>query len=104
MTQVVMESAPVARPVASAAYSFGTYADVAERILRRAAELRAGLIVIGPESRNATLGSAVAARIAARAPSQVIVLNPSAGALGQPIPATNGHVDAERLWGTAART
>jgi nucleotide-binding universal stress UspA family protein len=85
-------------------HSFGTHADVAERILRRAAELRAGLIVIGPESRHATLGASVAARIAARAPSHVIVVNPRAGALGHPIAAADVDVDSERLWGTVAQT
>jgi nucleotide-binding universal stress UspA family protein len=55
-------------------HSYGTHADVAERILRRAAELPAGMIVIGPESEHATLGAGVAARIAASAPSHVIVL------------------------------
>jgi ACDE family multidrug resistance protein len=80
-------------------HSVGTHADVAERILRRAAEVSAGLIVVGPESPQATLSSGVAARIAATAPSHVIVLNPRAGALGRPIAAAAGSVEAARLWG-----
>jgi hypothetical protein len=83
-------------------HSYGTHADVAERILRRAAELPAGMIVIGPESEHATLTAGVVARIAASAPSHVIVLNPNAGALGRPIAAA-GDVDPGRLWATAAR-
>jgi MFS transporter, ACDE family, multidrug resistance protein len=84
-------------------HSFGTHADVADRILRRAAELAAGLIVIGPESRQATLGAGVAAHIAASAPTHVIVLNPRAGALGRPLPAAASDVDAGRLWAAASR-
>jgi MFS transporter, ACDE family, multidrug resistance protein len=84
-------------------HSFGTHADVAERILHRSAELAAGLIVIGPESRHATLGAGVAAHIAASAPTHVIVLNPRAGALGRPLPAAASDVDAERLWAAASR-
>jgi MFS family permease len=84
-------------------HSFGTHADVAERLLHRAAELAAGLIVIGPESEHATLGAGVAARIAAHAPTHVIVLNPRAGALGRPVPAAASEVDAERLWASAPR-
>ena len=83
-------------------HSYGTHADVAERILRRAAELAAGLIVIGPEAEHATLGAGVAARIAAGAPTHVTVLNPRAGALGRPIAAA-GAVDAEGLWAAAPR-
>jgi MFS family permease len=83
-------------------HSYGTHADIAEHILRRAAELSAGVIVIGPESEHAMLGAGVAARIAASAPSHVIVLNPDAGALGRPIAAA-GDVDASRLWAAAAR-
>jgi MFS transporter, ACDE family, multidrug resistance protein len=78
-------------------HSYGTHADVAERILRRAAELSAGVIVIGPDTGRLTIASGVTARIAARAPSHVIVVNPRAGALGQPIPAAPSH-DAPALW------
>jgi MFS family permease len=83
-------------------HSYGTHADVAERILRRAAELPAGMIVIGPESEHTPLSAGVAARIAASAPSHVIVLNPHAGALGRPIAAA-GDVDPSLLWTPAAR-
>ena len=82
-------------------HSFGNYADVAERILDRAAEVSAAMIVVGPESPQATLSSGVAARIAATAPSHVIVVNPAAGALGRPIAAATKPVDGERLWGAA---
>jgi len=84
-------------------HSYGTHADVAERILRRAAELPAGMIVIGPESEHTPLSAGVAARIAASAPSHVIVLNPHAGALGRPIAAA-ADVDPSRLWTPAARS
>jgi ACDE family multidrug resistance protein len=83
-------------------HSFGTHADVANCILRRAAELSAGLIVIGPEREHATLGAGVAARIAAVAPSHVIVLNPGAGALGRPVEAAH-DLDVQGLWAAAAR-
>jgi MFS family permease len=64
-------------------HSYGTHADVAETILRRAAELGAGAIVLGPETGHPTATS-VNAYIAAHAPSHVIVVNPDAGALGRP--------------------
>ena len=83
-------------------HSYGTHADVADRILRRAAELSAGLIVLGPDAHYATIGSGVTARIAARAPSHVIVVNPGAGALGRPLAAA-GAVDAAALWKSGGR-
>jgi MFS transporter, ACDE family, multidrug resistance protein len=61
--------------------SYGAHADVAERILGRAAELSAGLIVLGPDARHATIAAGVTARIGPRAPTHVIVVNPEAGAL-----------------------
>jgi len=82
-------------------HSFGNHADVAERILDRAAAVSAALIVVGPESPQATLSSGVAARIAATAPSHVIVVNPAAGALGRPVAAAAKRVDPDRLWGAA---
>ena len=66
-------------------HSYGTHTDVATQILDRAADLRAGAIVLGPDTRHTTLTAAVTAHIAAGAPSQVIVINPNAGALGRPI-------------------
>jgi MFS transporter, ACDE family, multidrug resistance protein len=66
-------------------HSVGSHADVAERILRRAAEIGAGAIVLGPESHEAALAARVTARIAGQSPSHVIVLNPRAGALGRPL-------------------
>jgi MFS transporter, ACDE family, multidrug resistance protein len=65
-------------------HSFGNHADVAERILHRAGELRAGAIVLGPETHEGPLATSVAAVVAARSPMHVIVLHPSAGALGRP--------------------
>jgi nucleotide-binding universal stress UspA family protein len=65
--------------------SVGSHADVAEGILRRAAEIGAGAIVLGPESHEAALAARVTARIAGQAPTHVIVLNPRAGALGRPL-------------------
>jgi MFS transporter, ACDE family, multidrug resistance protein len=63
----------------------GTHADVAEEILRRASELGAGAIVLGPDSYDAALAARVTARIAGEAPTHVVVLNPRAGALGRPV-------------------
>jgi nucleotide-binding universal stress UspA family protein len=65
-------------------HSYGTHTDVARQILRRAAAVHAGAIVLGPETRHA----AVTAYVAGHAPSHVIVINPDAGALGRPIAAT----------------
>ena len=78
-------------------HSVGTHTDVAERILGRAAALRAGAIVIGPDTRGSALHPGVTAHVAGRAPSHVIVLNPRAGALGRPLPA-GAPADPERLW------
>jgi nucleotide-binding universal stress UspA family protein len=66
--------------------SVGTHADVAEEILRRAAELGAGAIVLGPDTHDAALAAGVTARIAGHAPAHVVVINPRAGALGRPLP------------------
>ena len=63
-------------------HSYGTHADVAAQILRRATDLGAGAIVLGPETRHATAANSVNAYIAAHAPSHVIIVNPAAGALG----------------------
>jgi MFS family permease len=65
-------------------HSCGTHTDVARQILRRAADLRAGAIVLGPDTRQTALTTGVTAYIAAHAPSHVIVVNPHAGALGRP--------------------
>jgi nucleotide-binding universal stress UspA family protein len=65
-------------------HSYGTHTDVAAQILRHAADLRAGAIVLGPETRGANPTNSVNAYIAAHAPSHVIVVNPDAGALGRP--------------------
>jgi nucleotide-binding universal stress UspA family protein len=68
-------------------HSFGTHADVADQILRRADELHAGAIVIGPETRHGVLAPGVTARVAEHAPVHVVVLHPRAGALGRPLEA-----------------
>jgi MFS transporter, ACDE family, multidrug resistance protein len=68
--------------------SYGTHTDVARQILRRADDMHAGAIVLGPETRHAIMTSAVTAYIAAHALSHVIVINPDAGALGRPSEAT----------------
>jgi len=62
-------------------HSYGTHRDVAAQILHRAADLGAGAIVLGPETRHAIPATSVNAYIAAHAPSHVIVVNPDAGAL-----------------------
>jgi ACDE family multidrug resistance protein len=65
-------------------HSTGTHADVATRILERAAELSATAIVLGPETRHGSLGGRINARIAGSAPTHVIILHPAAGPLGRP--------------------
>jgi ACDE family multidrug resistance protein len=62
-------------------HSIGTHADVAERILDRAAQLSPTAIVLGPETHHGPLVARVSAEIAARAPTHVIVLHPEAGPL-----------------------
>ena len=69
-------------------HSYGTHADVATQILHRAAELHAGAIVLGADTRHPVLTTAVTGYIAAHAPTHVIVINPNAGALGHPTPTT----------------
>ena len=78
--------------------SYGTHTDVARQILRHAADLRAGAIVLGPDTRHSALTTGVTAYIAAHAPSHVIIVNPDAGALGRPIPATARAGDRLQLW------
>jgi ACDE family multidrug resistance protein len=78
--------------------SYGTHADVARQILRRAAELGAGAIVVGPDSRQRTIASGVTARVASHAPAHVIVVNPRAGALGRPLAGVAGPADPAAIW------
>ena len=78
--------------------SYGTHTDVARQILRRAAELGAGAIVVGPDSRQLTIAAGVTARIASRAPAHVIVVNPRAGALGRPLAGVAGPADPATIW------
>ena len=78
--------------------SYGTHADVARQILRRAAELGAGAIVVGPDSRQLTIAAGVTARIASHAPAHVIVVNPRAGAIGRPLAGVAGPADPARIW------
>jgi hypothetical protein len=63
----------------------GSHADVADEILSRAAQLGAGAIVLGPDSREAALAARVIARVAGHARAHVVILNPEAGALGRPL-------------------
>jgi MFS transporter, ACDE family, multidrug resistance protein len=78
--------------------SYGTHTDVARQILRRAAELGAGAIVVGPDSRQLTIAAGVTARIASHAPAHVIVVNPRAGALGRPLAGVAGPADPATIW------
>jgi MFS family permease len=64
----------------------GDHADVAARILDRAAELRAGAIVIGADTHHGPLLAPVAARVAERAEAHVVILHPAAGPLGSSQP------------------
>ena len=83
----IAELRPSGVPVAGELVrSVGTHADVADEILRRAAELGAGAIVLGPDTHEAALAAGVTARIAGHAPAHVVVINPRAGALGRPVP------------------
>jgi ACDE family multidrug resistance protein len=79
-------------------HSYGTHADVATQIMRRAADLHAGAIVLGPDTGHAALTAGVTAYIAAHAPSHVIIVNPLAGPLGRPTAATANTGDPARLW------
>ena len=67
-------------------HTHGDHADVGRAILRRAAALSAGLIVVGPATRHgalaSVLGPSVTAHIAAHAPCHVLIVNPQAGAVG----------------------
>jgi MFS family permease len=78
--------------------SVGGHADVAGAILRRSAELSAGLIVVGAETRHGLLGPGVTAEIAANAPTHVVVINPAAGALGSPVQDAPAPADPSELW------
>jgi len=74
-------------------HSYGTRTDVAPQILHRAADLHAGAIVLGADTRHTSLTAAVTAHIAAHAPTHVIVINRNAGALGHPTAATANSRD-----------
>jgi ACDE family multidrug resistance protein len=65
-------------------HSVGTHADVATRILERAAQLSATTIVLGPETRHGRFGARINARVAGSAPTHVLILNPAAGPLRRP--------------------
>ena len=79
-------------------HSVGTHGDVAMRILTRAEDLGAGLIVVGPDSRQTTIGAGVTARIAGHAPAHVIVVHPRAGAIGRPLAGVAGPADPATIW------
>jgi ACDE family multidrug resistance protein len=80
-------------------HSYGTHADVAAAILHRAADLGAGAIVLGPETRRATSG--VNAYVATHAPGHVIILNPAAGVLGRHSDEAHGGGASTPLTGNA---
>jgi nucleotide-binding universal stress UspA family protein len=80
-------------------HSVGSHADVARRILARAAQLSATAIVLGPETRHGPLGGHVAAEIARDARSHVIILHPAAGPLGRP-DGRPASTTAAELWRT----
>jgi MFS family permease len=82
-------------PLREVLHSFGTHVDVALQILHRASELAAGAIIVGAESRPLSTG--VTAHIVERAPTHVIVLQPSAGPLGRPHDGVPPG-DAKALW------
>jgi MFS family permease len=67
-------------------HTVGNHADVAGRILERAAELQAGAIVIGPDTHHGRFLTPVAAEIAERAQAHVVILHPAAGPLGSAQP------------------
>jgi len=73
---------------AASSHSYGTHIDVARQILRRAADLRAGAIVLGPDTHQ-TPANDVSAYVAGHAPCHVIVINP--GAVGRSMPAATFH-------------
>jgi nucleotide-binding universal stress UspA family protein len=75
--------------------SVGDHTGVAHAILDRSAQLGAGLIVVGPESTHGLLGPGVTAEIAASAPTNVVIINPAAGALGSPVPEASA---SDSLW------
>jgi ACDE family multidrug resistance protein len=77
--------------------SVGGHSDVARAILDRSAELAAGLIVVGPETTHGLLGPGVTAEIAASAPTNVVIINPAAGALGSPVEAV-APANPDALW------
>jgi MFS family permease len=79
-------------------HSYGTHADVAIQILRRAAELGASAIVLGPETRHSVLTPGVSAYVAGHAPTHVVIVNPRAGALGRPVAAALDAADPTVLW------
>jgi MFS family permease len=82
-------------------HSVGTHADVAARILDRAAELAAMTIVLGPETHRRPAGQ-VAAQVAAAANSHVIVLHPEAGPLV--LPEGESPAGRSRPWNAVSHT
>jgi predicted MFS family arabinose efflux permease/nucleotide-binding universal stress UspA family protein len=80
-------------------HSTGTHADIATRILKRAAQLNATAIVLGPETRHGPLATRITALVAASAPTHVIILNPAAGPLRQPDDRSRPATPAQ-LWRT----
>jgi ACDE family multidrug resistance protein len=80
-------------------HSVGTHADVATRILERAAQLSATTIVLGPETRHGPLGGRINALVAGSAPTHVVILHPAAGPLRRPTDRSRPTTPAQ-LWQT----
>jgi ACDE family multidrug resistance protein len=78
-------------------HSVGTHADIATRILKRAAQLSATTIVLGPETRHGPVGARINALIAGSAPTHVLILNPAAGPLRRPDDRSHPTTPAQ-LW------
>jgi ACDE family multidrug resistance protein len=79
--------------------SVGTHADIATRILERAAQLSATTIVLGPQTHHGPLAARINALVAASAPTHVLILNPAAGPLGRPTDRSLPTTPAQ-LWPT----
>jgi hypothetical protein len=60
-------------------------------MLRRADDLWAGVIVLGPDTHHGTVTTNVTGHIAGHAPAHVVFVNPGAGALGRPVAVVAGQ-------------
>jgi MFS family permease len=108
MTQVVMESAPVARPIASSAYSFvrfcgGAIAPFVAGKLGEHVNVQAPFY-LGAAMTTVAIGvlwsyRTALAPVAAAAPTHVLILNPAAGPLRRPND-RSGRITPAQLWRT----